>query len=85
MLPASRGASVLWFMVYGLWFMVYGLWFMVYGLWFTLAEKLSTPFLIPVPFLIYYCIGILTIWRLSQEIFKHILNDIKGNINIYYT
>lgn len=71
MLPASRGASVLWFMVY--------------GLWFTLAEKLSTPFLIPVPFLIYYCIGILTIWRLSQEIFKHILNDIKGNINIYYT
>ncbi len=32
MLPASRGASVLWFMVYGLWFMVYGLWFMVYGL-----------------------------------------------------
>ncbi|SQP97305.1 Uncharacterised protein [Escherichia coli] len=29
MLPASRGASVL---------------------WFTLAEKLSTPFLIPVPF-----------------------------------
>ena len=23
MLPASRGASVLWFMVYGLWFMVY--------------------------------------------------------------
>lgn len=64
MLPASRGASVL---------------------WFTLAEKLSTPFLIPVPFLIYYCIGILTIWRLSQEIFKHILNDIKGNINIYYT
>ena len=57
MLPASRGESVLWFMVYGLWFMVYGLWFMVYGLWFmvyglwfTLAEKLSTPFLIPVSF-----------------------------------
>lgn len=56
-----------------------------YGLWFTLAEKLSTPFLIPVPFLIYYCIGILTIWRLSQEIFKHILNDIKGSINSYST